>query len=127
MRTFLNQALLGITLLFISSSTFAANWVLDPGLSTVVFKYNYGSDEYEGTFTNVEAQFDIDPLSPGSCDFDVTINIENIDVDSPEVLDYLLDYEPLDWRNLLRIRWNSHYPGSNSTNDFSFRLEYRNL
>ena len=92
MRTFINHAFLVTTLIFISSPTFAANWVLDPGLSSVVFKYNYGSDEYEGIFTNVEAQFDIDPLSPGSCDFDVTINIEDINVDSPEVLDYLLDY-----------------------------------
>ena len=96
MRTFINSALSAVALLFISSSTFAANWVLDPGLSAVVFKYNYGSDEYEGIFTNVEAQFDIDPLSPGSCEFDVTINIEDINVDSPEVLDYLLDYELFD-------------------------------
>ena len=80
MRTFINSALSAVALLFISSSTFAANWVLDPGLSAVVFKYNYGSDEYEGILTNVEAQFDIDPLSPGSCEFDVTINIEDINV-----------------------------------------------
>ena len=96
MRTFINHAFLAATLIFSGSPTFAANWVLDPGLSSVVFKYNYGSDEYEGIFTNVEAQFDIDPLSPGSCDFDVTINIEDITVDSPEVLDYLLDYELFD-------------------------------
>ena len=96
MRTFINHAFLAATLILISSSTYGANWVLDPGLSSVVFKYNYGSDEYEGIFTNVEAQFDIDPLSPGSCDFDVTINIEDINVDSPEVLDYLLDYELFD-------------------------------
>ena len=46
MRTFIISALSAVALLFISSSTFAANWVLDPGLSAVVFKYNYGSDEY---------------------------------------------------------------------------------
>jgi polyisoprenoid-binding protein YceI len=79
-----------------SLPAYAAEWVLDPGMSTVVFKYNYGSDEYEGTFTNIEANFDIDPVRPANCNFDVTIDIENIDVDSPEVLDYLLDYELFD-------------------------------
>jgi polyisoprenoid-binding protein YceI len=96
MRTFLNRALLGLALTTSGFSASAANWVLDPGMSQVIFQYSYGTDPYEGRFTNVEATFDIDPLNPGSCNFDVTINIEDIDVDSPEVLDYLLDYELFD-------------------------------
>jgi len=96
MRTFLHRALLGIALSIIGLPATAATWVLDPGLSQVIFKYSYGTDPYEGRFTNVEANFDIDPMSPGSCNFDVTIHIEDIDVDSPEVLDYLLDYELFD-------------------------------
>jgi len=96
MRTLLNRPLFSVALFLMSLPTIAADWVLDPGMSTVVFKYNYGSDEYEGIFTNVEASFDIDPTQPGSCGFEVTIDIENIDVDSPEVLDYLLDYELFD-------------------------------
>lgn len=96
MRTFLNRAFLGTALSVIGLPANAAMWVLDPGLSQVIFKYSYGTDPYEGRFTNVAANFDIDPMRPGSCDFDVTINIEDIDVDSPEVLDYLLDYELFD-------------------------------
>ena len=96
MRTLLNRAFLGTALLIIGLPANAAMWILDKNQSLVVFKYHYGTDPYEGRFTNVEATFDIDPLSPGSCQFDVTIHIENIDVDSPEVLDYLLDYELFD-------------------------------
>tara|TARA_B110000858_G_scaffold3502_1_gene4074 strand:+ start:50233 stop:50763 length:531 start_codon:yes stop_codon:yes gene_type:complete len=80
----------------IGLSVQAANWVIDPGNSVVTFKYAYGTDPYEGRFTNVQATFDIDPMSPTSCKFNVTINIEDIDVESPEVLDYLLDYELFD-------------------------------
>lgn len=96
MRTLLNRPLISVALFLMSLPAYTAEWVLDPGMSTVVFKYNYGSDEYEGTFTNIEANFDIDPVRPANCNFDVTIDIENIDVDSPEVLDYLLDYELFD-------------------------------
>ncbi|MDD9959097.1 MAG: YceI family protein [Gammaproteobacteria bacterium] len=96
MRTFLNRALIGTALLVVGLPVHAAMWKLDQTMSTVVFKYNYGSDPYEGTFTNVVANFDIDPMRPSSCKFDVTIDIEDIDVDSPEVLDYLLDYELFD-------------------------------
>lgn len=96
MRNFLNKALPGIALLVLALPASAANWVLDPGMSQVIFQYSYGTDPYEGRFSNVEATFDIDPMRPGSCNFDVTIHIEDIDVDSPEVLDYLLDYELFD-------------------------------
>ncbi len=96
MRTLLNRALLGTALLIIGLPANAAMWKLDPGLSQVVFKYSYGTDPYEGRFTNVEATFDIDIMRPTSCNFDVTIHIDSIDVDSPEVQDYLLDYELFD-------------------------------
>ncbi|MEQ8953102.1 MAG: YceI family protein [Gammaproteobacteria bacterium] len=96
MRTLLNRTLLGIGLLIIGLPANAAMWKLDPGLSQVIFKYSYGTDPYEGRFTNVEATFDIDIMRPTNCSFDVTIDIESIDVDSPEVADYLLDYELFD-------------------------------
>ncbi|MGA0203458.1 MAG: YceI family protein, partial [Pseudohongiellaceae bacterium] len=85
----------GVALLGLSAASQSAEWVLEPG-SQVTFEYSYGTDPYEGRFTNVQANFDIDPMRPTSCKFDVTINIEDIDVDSPEVLDYLLDYELFD-------------------------------
>ena len=96
MRNFLNQAFSGIALLVLALPASAANWILDPGMSQVIFQYSYGTDPYEGRFSNVEATFDIDPMRPGACNFDVTIHIEGIDVDSPEVQDYLLDYELFD-------------------------------
>ena len=99
MRTLLNRATIfavGLAFSIIAFPASAANWVLDPGQSIVTFKYSYGTDPYEGRFSNVEATFDIDPMRPGSCNFDVTIHIEDIEVDSPEVLDYLLDYELFD-------------------------------
>ncbi|MEQ8313365.1 MAG: YceI family protein [Gammaproteobacteria bacterium] len=96
MRNLLKRALPGIALFVIALPVNAAMWVIDPGMSQVVFQYSYGTDPYEGVFTNVDATFDIDPMRPGSCNFDVTIHIEDIDVDSPEVLDYLLDYELFD-------------------------------
>lgn len=96
MRTYLNSALLGLAMLVIGTQANAAMWELDPGMSQVIFKYSYGTDPYEGRFTNVQATFDIDPMRPTSCKFDVTISIEDIEVDSPEVLDYLLDYELFD-------------------------------
>ena len=96
MRITVKQTLLGVALIVIGLPANAAMWKLDPGLSQVVFKYHYGTDPYEGRFNNVEANFDIDPMRPGSCNFDVVIHIEGIDVDSPEVADYLLDYELFD-------------------------------
>lgn len=96
MRTLFYRAVLAPLLLLIGLPTQAATWILDPADSRVVFKYFYGSDPYEAEFKNVEAIFEIDPMSPGTCNFSVTIPIADIDVDSPEVLDYLLDYELLD-------------------------------
>jgi len=96
MRTIFTRILLASALTTTVLPATAAEWVLDPERSLVTFQYSYGSDPYEGRFTNVEANFDIDPLRPTSCDFDVTIHIEDIDVDNPEVADYLLDYELFD-------------------------------
>jgi len=96
MRTLINRAVFAPLLLLIGLPAQAATWVLDPEESSVIFQYSYGSDPYEGEFKNVEATFEIDPMSPGSCDFSVTIPINDISVDSPEVLDYMLDYELFD-------------------------------
>jgi polyisoprenoid-binding protein YceI len=96
MRTLMQKFILGIALFTTGLAANAAEWVLAPGLSQVIFEYSYGTDPYQGRFSNVQANFDIDPMSPTSCKFDVTINIEDIEVDSPEVLDYLLDYELFD-------------------------------
>lgn len=96
MRTLFYRTMLASLLLLIGLPAQAATWILDPTDSRVVFKYFYGSDPYEAEFKNVEAVFEIDPLSPGTCKFSVTIPIADISVDSPEVLDYLHDYELLD-------------------------------
>lgn len=96
MRTFLNRTLPGLALFIISLPASAAMWGINQDMSLVTFQYFYGADPYEGQFSNVEATFDIDPMRPGSCKFDVTIHIEDIYVDSPEVLDYMLDYELFD-------------------------------
>ncbi len=95
MQTLLSRAALPL-LLIASLPTQAAEWVLDPNESRVVFKYSYEGTPYEGTFGNIDATFDIDPMRPGACDFQVTIPIAEINVDSPEVLDYLLDIELFD-------------------------------
>ena len=73
-----------VALLGLSAASQAAEWVLEPG-SQVTFEYSYGTDPYEGRFTNVQANFDIDPMRPTSCKFDVTINIEDIDVDHSRI------------------------------------------
>ncbi|MFT4862935.1 MAG: polyisoprenoid-binding protein YceI [Pseudohongiellaceae bacterium] len=96
MRTLINRAVGLSALLLIGLPVQAATWVLDPEESSVIFQYSFGNDPYEGEFTNVEAIFEIDPMSPGACNFEVTINIEDISIDSPEALDYLLDYELFD-------------------------------
>lgn len=96
MRTIFNRAALAPLMFLVSLPLQAANWVIAPDESRVTFTYSYGTDPYTGEFKNVQATFDIDPMSPGSCKFEVTIPIADIAVDSPEVLDYLLDYELFD-------------------------------
>ena len=83
-------------LLLISLPVQAQTWIIDQEQSRVIFHYSYAGDPYEGEFRNVDAVFEIDPLSPGSCDFSVTIPIADIGLDSPEALDYLLDVELFD-------------------------------
>jgi len=102
MRTLFNRAALAPLMFLVSLPLQAATWVIAPDESRVTFTYSYGTDPYTGEFKNVQATFDIDPMSPGSCKFEVTIPIADIAVDSPEVLDYLLDYELFDvdqWPN----------------------------
>lgn len=96
MQNKFHRAALASLLLLIGVSAQAANWAIVKGDSRVIFKYSYEGTPYQGEFTNVDATFDIDPLNPSSCVFDVTINIEDIKVDSAEVLDYLLDIELFD-------------------------------
>lgn len=96
MRTKFLRAALAPLLLVSSLPSQAANWVLNPGESVVTFKYSYEGTPYQGEFQNIDATFEIDPMNPGSCVFSVTIPIADIKVDSPEVLDYLLDLEMFD-------------------------------
>lgn len=96
MRTLLYRAALAPLLLLVTIPAQAATWVLDPDKSSVIFGYTFGGDPYEGEFKNVEAIFNIDPMNPAACDFQVTIPIADISIDSPEALDYLLDYELFD-------------------------------
>ncbi|MCB1671030.1 MAG: YceI family protein [Gammaproteobacteria bacterium] len=96
MRKLSHYLMLASTLLFVTAPTQAAMWELDPGQSLVYFKYSYGGEPFQGEFRNVQATFDIDPMRPSSCEFQVTIPIEDVYVDSPEVKDYLLDYELFD-------------------------------
>ena len=96
MRTLIFRAAIAPLLLIIGLPAQAAMWVLDPAESVVLFEYKYGSDPYQGEFKNVQATFDIDLMRPGSCNFMVTIPINDISLDSPEAVDYLLDYELFD-------------------------------
>jgi len=90
------RAALAPLMLITAATANAAAWDLDPNESRVVFKYSYEGTPYEGEFKNIDATFDIDPMRPGACEFTVTIPIADISVDSPEVLDYLLDIELFD-------------------------------
>jgi polyisoprenoid-binding protein YceI len=74
----------------------AATWELDAAKSHVFFQYSYKTKPYQGEFKNVKATFKIDPASPGSCEFLVTIPIASLFVSSKEVVDYLLDIELFD-------------------------------
>ena len=95
MRTLFYRAVL-TPLLLIGLPLYAAEWTLEPSESRVIFKYSFEGTPYQGEFKNVKATFKIDPTSPGSCDFSVTIPIADIYVESREVLDYLMDIELFD-------------------------------
>jgi polyisoprenoid-binding protein YceI len=96
MRTLLYRAALAPLLLFVSLSAQAATWVLDPDNSSVVFKYSYSGTPYQGEFKNVTATFEIDPLSPSNCKFEVMIPINDIYVEDEETLSYMMDVELFD-------------------------------
>ncbi len=96
MRKLFYRAALAPFLLFFALSVQASTWVLDNDNSRVIFKYSYSGTPYHGEFTNIDAVFDIDPLSPGSCNFSVTIPIADINVDDEETMSYLLDVEMFD-------------------------------
>lgn len=96
MRNIFNRAALAPLALLVALPTQAANWGIDQAESRVIFKYSYEGTPYEGEFKNIEATFDIDPASPGSCDFQVTIPIADVSVGDAETLDYLLDLEMFD-------------------------------
>ena len=74
----------------------AATFEMDSAKSKVFFQYLYKNTPYQGEFKEVKATFKIDPTSPGSCEFSVTIPIAKLAVDSKEVVDYLLDVELFD-------------------------------
>jgi polyisoprenoid-binding protein YceI len=96
MRKLIAGAALAPLMLATSLTAQAATWVMDPNGSSVVFKYSYSGTPYEGHFNNVQAKFEIDPLSPANCKFEVSIPIADIDVGDEETLSYLLDFELFD-------------------------------
>lgn len=96
MRNLIQKAALLPFSLLLALPAQAANWELDPSESSVYFHYSYEGDEYLGEFRNVQATFNIDPMSPGSCDFQVTIPIIDLYVDNPDAMAYMLDIELFD-------------------------------
>jgi polyisoprenoid-binding protein YceI len=96
MRRAVSTSLLVMCGLSFGAAAQAATWELDAAKSKVVFQYSYKTKPYEGEFKKVKATFKIDPASPGSCEFSVTIPIADLFVSSKEVVDYLLDIELFD-------------------------------
>lgn len=76
---------------FVCASAQAAVWTIAPDNSRVIFHYSYEGEAFQGEFKNIDATFDINPANPGACNIKVTIPIADIRVDSPDVLDYLMD------------------------------------
>jgi polyisoprenoid-binding protein YceI len=95
-RSVMQRALPVSMLLMIGASAQAATYEMDAAKSKVIFQYSYKAKPYEGEFRKVKATFKIDPASPASCDFSVTIPIADLFVSSQEVVDYLLDIELFD-------------------------------
>ena len=118
MRTLFFRSVLAPLVLLVALPANAATWVLDPEGSKVTFQYNYGSDPYEGEFKNVEAVFEIDPMNPTACNFQVSIPINDISLDSPEALDYLLDYELFDVDQWPRATFKAESCSLESMNSF---------
>lgn len=96
MRNYLTRAALAPVLCLAAVPALAAEWVIDQDESSVIFKYSYSGTPYQGEFKNVDAVFQIDPMDPGGCKFEVDIPIESIEVGDAETKDYLLDLELFD-------------------------------
>lgn len=94
-NTFVKAALAPL-MLAASVSAQAATWEIDPEDSTVIFKYSYSDTPYQGEFNNVQATFEIDPLSPSGCKIDVLIPIIDLDVGDEETESYMFDIELFD-------------------------------
>jgi polyisoprenoid-binding protein YceI len=96
MRNVFSKAALAPLLMAAAVSAQAATWEIDPEDSTVIFKYSYSDTPYQGEFKNVQATFEIDPLSPGDCRIDVVIPIIDLDVGDEETESYMFDIELFD-------------------------------
>ena len=96
MKSFLTRAVLAPAILLTGMGVQAADWVIDKADSKVVFKWTYSGTPYQGEFRNISATFDIDPLNPTECKFDVTIPIIDMVIDDAETMDYPLDLELFD-------------------------------
>lgn len=119
MRNMIKRAALAPLLFFVAFSAQAATWVLDPEDSKVIFKYTFTGTEYQGEFANVEAVFEINPMSPGDCRFEVTIHIEDIEVGDEEVLSYLHDWELFDVDQFPTARFEAEQCRLTSVNSFT--------
>ena len=96
MKSFFTRAVLAPAILLTGMSAQAADWVIDKADSKAIFKWTYSGTPYQGEFRNISATFDIDPLNPTECKFDVTIPIIDMVIDDAETMDYLLDLELFD-------------------------------
>jgi len=119
MRNLIQRAALVPLFLAASFSTHAATWVLDPEDSSVTFEYTFTGTPYQGEFKNVEAVFEIDPLSPGACRFEVTIPIADIYVGDEETLSYLHDWELFDVDQFPYARFEAEQCRLTSLNSFA--------
>jgi polyisoprenoid-binding protein YceI len=119
MRNLIQRAALAPLLLAASVSTHAATWVMDPEDSKVEFTYTFTGDPYTGVFHNVEAVFEINPLSPANCRFEVTIPIADIDVGDEETLSYLHDWDLFDVDQFPYARFVAERCSLTSVNSFN--------
>lgn len=114
-----SKAALAPLLLVASASAQAATWEMDPEDSKVIFKYSYSDTWYQGEFKNVQATFDIDPLSPGDCRIEVVIPIIDLDVGDAETESYLLDFELFDVDQFPTARFEADKCTLTSVNAFT--------
>ncbi len=95
-RHLFSKAALAPLLLGATVTAQAATWEIDPEDSTVIFKYSYSDTPYQGEFKNIQATFEIDPLSPSDCKIDVLIPIIDLEVGDEETESYMFDIELFD-------------------------------